>query len=431
MKARLPNIPIMPLSDVRYRVKSLNRRSLWSDGWGAIAMREPMEKIQITCVDPEAIHYGTFQSHNQKVLSNRRGIFMTHIRTRDQPYRAQTWRLSQSTNGGRTFSTIHEATHATNPPVIVTDEADNIHLVRVDFLDWHARHYSFLAEKGYREPSVTEIPYATGDKYAMVFDARRRCLYYFPRHRSFHVLGLDGTIQSSDYNLFKTGPNANVQYPQLDLEPDGTLHAVWTSEYNHKYLYWDIHHILSRDGGKTWRNLDGTRLAPPILADDTGPALRITPDDEFDVHTWLANFLVKDGKLHFVYRAATEPPRMHYMRYDIATARRDAHHSPELRGATIRLTGFDGFFATRIDQPGSPLYCVMNAEGYIGCLVSHDNGATWRDHARSEEKFESYSVGGCHGITADGFIIGSFTDMTGLEKTSFSPGRVMFLRIKA
>ncbi|MEW6157107.1 MAG: hypothetical protein AB1813_06715, partial [Verrucomicrobiota bacterium] len=37
-------------------------------------------RIELTCVDPQATGYGTFQSHNQKVVSNRRGIFMTHLR---------------------------------------------------------------------------------------------------------------------------------------------------------------------------------------------------------------------------------------------------------------------------------------------------------------------------------------------------------------
>src|SRR5947208_1019140 len=63
-------------------------------------------KIEITCVDSEATGYGTFQSHNQKVLSNANGIFMTHIRTRNEAYTAQQWRLSRSADGGKNFKTI-------------------------------------------------------------------------------------------------------------------------------------------------------------------------------------------------------------------------------------------------------------------------------------------------------------------------------------
>ncbi|MEO6437125.1 MAG: hypothetical protein ABIP55_15385, partial [Tepidisphaeraceae bacterium] len=89
-------------------------------------------KIELTCVDDRATGYGTFQSHNQKVLSCSGGIFMTHLRTRNEAYTAQQWRLSRSTDGGRTFTTLHEATHATHPPSIETDEHDNVYFFRSD-----------------------------------------------------------------------------------------------------------------------------------------------------------------------------------------------------------------------------------------------------------------------------------------------------------
>src|SRR5580765_4348239 len=74
--------------------------------------------IQLTCVDKHATGYGTFQRHNQKVVSNRRGIFMTHLRSRNEAYTAQGWRLSWSTNGGESFVTLFAATNATNPPLL-------------------------------------------------------------------------------------------------------------------------------------------------------------------------------------------------------------------------------------------------------------------------------------------------------------------------
>ena len=42
--------------------------------------------IEITLVDDHAFGFGTFQSHNQKVVSNRNGLFMTHIRDRNEEY---------------------------------------------------------------------------------------------------------------------------------------------------------------------------------------------------------------------------------------------------------------------------------------------------------------------------------------------------------
>ena len=69
--------------------------------------------IEITLVDDHAFGFGTFQSHNQKVVSNRNGLFITHIRARNEAYTAQQWRLSHSADGGRRFTTLYEATDAT------------------------------------------------------------------------------------------------------------------------------------------------------------------------------------------------------------------------------------------------------------------------------------------------------------------------------
>src|SRR5688572_17467940 len=74
--------------------------------------------IEIGLVDDTATGYGTFQSYNQKVVSNTNGVFMTHIRSRDREFRQQQWRLSHTRNGGKTFETVFESTDATNPPVL-------------------------------------------------------------------------------------------------------------------------------------------------------------------------------------------------------------------------------------------------------------------------------------------------------------------------
>ncbi|NOS72281.1 MAG: hypothetical protein HOP33_20445 [Verrucomicrobia bacterium] len=74
----------------------------------------------------------------------------------------------------------------------------------------------------------------------------------------------------------------------------------------------------------------------------------------------------------------------------------------------------DGFFATPAREPHSPLYCVGQdaASNRLVCLESEDNGETWRDHAVSEAVMNPYAIGGRREVTADGWIIGSFTDQT-------------------
>ena len=389
-----------------------------------------LRPVELVCVDDEAIGYATFQSHNQKVVSNQQGIFITHLRTRNQPYTAQTWRLSRSTDGGRTFSAVYEAVHATNPPVLETDDEGNIYLIRPDFQDGNAYLYRFLAENEFRDPLVTTIPGGSAGKYAMFLDRERRQILYFAHNNTFHVVGLDGTVRTSR-QLIRAGRHAVLQYPHLSMDRGGTLHAAWTTQKDGEYLYWDIHHMLSPDSGASWRSLDGEALSPPVIADEGGRALRITLDDEFESHTWLSSFLVKEGKVHFVYLAQTKPPRQHYARFDVATGRRDVHIQPEFRGETIRLQGLDGFFATSSDRERPPLYCLMQDNGHVACLVSYDNGETWHDFAKSEETFSIYSLGGCREISDDGYILGTFTDQHGSNLAPDRKSKVYFFKIKA
>jgi hypothetical protein len=388
--------------------------------------------IQLVCVDAQAAGYGTFQSHNQKVVSNRRGIFMTHIRSRNEAYTAQSWRLSWSTNGGEGFATLFAATNATNPALLESDADDNLYLVRPDFIDGHAYLYRFLAREDYREAHVTRIPNGSAGKFAMVLDAGRKQLAYFAHNNTFHLVKLDGEVLSST-RLLTEGKHAALQYPLLSFGEDGTLHAAWTTVKHGAYLYWDIHYLQSPDGGQAWRQMNGTPVNLPVVADEGGPADRITLDDEFECHTWLSNFLVKEGKAHFLYLAQTNPPRQHCVRYDLGSARREVDRQPEFRGDTLSLRGLDGFFASTRGKPGARLYCVNRdaTQPRLACLASDDNGTTWHDYAVSEPVKSPYAIGGCREVTADGWVIGSFTDVPVDPKDSEQPSKVYFLKIRA
>jgi hypothetical protein len=122
----------------------------------ALGQSQEGPPVVITTVDPDSTHNATFQSHNQKVVANAYGIFMTsyHLQqccnsngenccdTRDTlcfdptPFVGgcreagkeviSTWRLSRSVDGGATFTTIYEGRHGTAPPVIETDSQGNI-----------------------------------------------------------------------------------------------------------------------------------------------------------------------------------------------------------------------------------------------------------------------------------------------------------------
>jgi hypothetical protein len=389
--------------------------------------------IETTLVDSNAIHGATFQSHNQKVVRNSRGIFMTHLRTRNEKYTAQQWRLSWSKDGGKTFTTLYEATDPTNPPVLETDSRNNLYLGRPDFVSLEVLLYRFLAAEDYRTPHITRVPKSAAGKYSMALDEKRGQVCYFSHSGKFICFGTDGSVRSSAL-LLKHGGKAVQEYTHLNLAADGTLHAAWTSLFVPKRRYWAIHHLQSPDGGETWRAFTGGPLKPPIAADETGPSDRITLDDEFEPSTWLANSLVKDGKAHFIYAAKTEPIRQHHVRYDVATGKREIDHMPELRGETLSLNIGDGFLATPTRARGGPLFVIgrtAKAPVRLACLRSDDNGATWHDHAWSEPFRQPYAIGGCREVTPDGWIIGSLTDLTDKKKEGAFESRVHFFHIPA
>lgn len=398
---------------------------------GAVRAAEPVG-FELTLVDAEATHGATFQSHNQKVVHNARGIFLTHVHSRNEPFTAQQWRLSWSRDGGRTFETLYEATDATNPPTLETDAAGNLYLGRPDYVSLDVLLYRFLAREDYRTPHVTRVPKTAAGKYATALDEGRG-LFHYVSHNGWYIrCGVDGAVRSTA-RLFSRGDDTVCEYPALDLGPDGALHVAWTSLKVARRLYWSIQHLESRDGGETWQAFGGRLVAVPVAADETGPSDRITLDDEFDASTWLSNVLVEGDKAHFLYLARTEPPRQHHVRYDVATGRRELDHQPSLSGGRLGIRSLDGFFAADGRQPGGPLYCVAADEdaARLVCLVSFDQGSTWHDHAASEPFTRPYAIGGCRELLPDGSLIGSFTDVSGTREAGNLRGRVYFFRVPA
>lgn len=384
----------------------------------------PLAPIALTRVDAEATGYATFQSHNQKLVETRHGLFAAYIRTRNADFTAQTWRLVRSTDGGRTFSTLYEAVHATNPPTLEADSRGNLYLIRVDLVSGDAALYIFQAERRFRDPRIILLPGGAAGKYAACLDERRNSLYFLAHSGRFFRVGLpEGAVERIE--LIKDGPDAHLQYPSLALDEAGRLHAAWTTVRRGEYLYWDIHHMLSEDGGHTWHNMGGGELDLPVVADQHGRALRITRDDEFAIHTWLSGFATAGGKAHFVYLAQSKPARQRYLRYDIATGKLEVDTSDTLRGGRIHIQSLDGLLTTDRGK----LYCVGGDGGRLACLVSFDNGTTWREHARSEQRFTLYAIGGPRQAARSGEVIGMFTDYVEEAEGAARKPMVYFFRI--
>jgi hypothetical protein len=429
----------------------------------ALGQSQEGPPVVTTTVDPDATFYGTFQSHNQKVVANAYGIFMTHLHKRhccdsslnsccdiDAPScviaatggcsdagrdAISTWRLSRSVDGGATFTTIYEGRHGTTPPVIETDSQGNIYLAHPDYFQGGQNAYlmRFLASNNFQNPTSITLTGPWNAKFAMEIDEARGQLYFFGWGNKFFRVRLYDLAILAEYQLTRDGTNANMHYPHLYLDDYGHLYLAWTtarinpalnSQCGNVDAYWSIHFMRSLDGGVTWEKPNGQRLDPPIVADDTGPTDEITPPDERCATTWLSTFLVKGDKAHFVYHAYSESPpplidRPHYVRYDLATAQIVRNVVP-FKGDTISIKNMEGVCSTR--RSIKEIFCVSKSNGNnidsrIAVLKSEDNGLTWRDHALgplpSSPPPNTYALGGSPQVTDDGYIIGSYTEITG------------------
>lgn len=371
-------------------------------------------------VDDHVIGISTFQSNNQKVVQNGQGIFIAYLRTRNEAFTAQQWRLARSTDAGESFQTIYESTDATNPPVLETDPRDNVYLAHPDFSGTNAYLYVFSKDKDYKNPEKFTIPNGSAGKYCMLLDQARQQLYYASHNGYLAIMGLDGALKAS-LRTHVPGPIAVQQYPHLVLDPAGVLYFAWTTNNNDKYLYRAIHCMRSVDGGTTWTKLDGSPLTLPVVADDTGPADRITLEDEYGVHTWLSSVTVVEHKAHFVYLAQfPESPRQHYMRFDARNGKRECDISPEFKGDALEVRSLDGFFTT---GTGSTLFYTSQFMGKIVTLRSDDNGGTWHGAAHAELQLNPYAITGARTLTKDGCVIGIFTD-----SHAEGPSRLYFFR---
>jgi hypothetical protein len=388
--------------------------------------------IELTQVDAKAIAYATFQSHNQKVVSNRYGIFITYVRSAADNYMAQHWLLAHSTNGGRTFQALFEETRATSAPALETDRGGELYLTRPDFADGNAYLSRFATPSA--KPITTTLVGGSAGKYCQLLDETRQRVYFFAHNGTFHVTGTDGAVRKT-IRLLVAGPKAVTQYPHLTLGDDGTLYAAWTTNALNAYLYRSIQAMKTADGGETWVTLDGKPLKVPIVSDDSGPTTRISRDDELDVHSWLSAFLFKQGKLHFVYWAKTSPERQRYLRYDAVTGRKEQDIEPIFAHRTPKQPNDSGVLMTDLANPDSPMYFVSTLDDCkrLACLVSPDNGTTWREFAISDRVFPRrvYSIGGARNLTSEGEIIGTFTDVAQSAKVYTEPhsGTVYFFRI--
>jgi catechol 2,3-dioxygenase-like lactoylglutathione lyase family enzyme len=388
--------------------------------------------IEITKITDTATPYATFQSHNQKIVQNQYGIFMTYLYSEAADAAHGTWRLVRSIDGGKSWGTLYRSFIPARAPVLETDEHGSIFVISPDLTsastEGDATFYRFDPEQAFQVPAVTKaIVNGSGGKYTSYYDRGRKRLYYLnfwdcngtcPK-RNFYALDRNGDVIFNQ-GLTLSGTNSRLQYPHLEMD-GSTLFFAWTTAYVNPLVarYPAILYVLSEDGGVTWKNASGA-ISVPFLGDHNGPGIRVSLGDEIIPETgpavgngtWLANFIFKGSYLHFAYEA-TQPDRQHYMRFLPGAGVRDLDRQPVWQGNNYTLRTPSGFFSSEPNAT-TPLFIsgqhVDQAGTHIAVLQSTDLGVTWQDHAISSVVGSTvYALSGNRRLTKTGHILGHFT----------------------
>lgn len=389
-----------------------------------------LRQIELVCIDDAVIHSATFQSNTQHLVSNRHGIFAAYVKSRNEDYTAQNWRLVRSIDEGRSFKVLAEGVAATNPPVIETDEADNLYVCRVDWKNNNSAIDCLSAADGYKSIRTLELPGVAGGKFAMGLDRSRQRLCYMTLDGVLHRVSVSGQLLPP-IKLLVDGQRAMLQYPSLHFDERSHLYLCWTTVAHGKYLYHDIHVARSIDGGDNWETLSGQPLELPVAADDSGPTDLISQRDEFDVTTWLASALPRFGKLHAIYETQSEPRRYNYVRLDTVRGSEELRIAPELGGEKLRVQGLDGGLASQATNLAAPIFCVVKdaRRARLACLRSDDQGSTWKDWAVSPDVINPYAIGVCREISASGTVIGTFTDAIEPSNNNIGKSKIHFFSL--
>ena len=364
----------------------------------------------------------TFQSHNQKVVSNAHGIFAT---SGDAGGNAPMvlWR---STDGGQTFTAVYQRNFFVNPPTIEAAKDGNIYLIYPESSS-QTRFQRFTASNGFSSPTISTTFSQAGSaaKFASVYDPGRRVFYHATQWGYLYGINEAGDVTSVSKQVMQSGSSSKPSYPHLFLDDSGDLHYAMTTADNADSIpYQTIRYLNSTDGAGNWKTMSGAGVGMPTTTDVGGPATTITYPHEANDNTWLANMHEKGGKLHFAYKNRSNGA-MRYVRFDESSGAREIT-TDTWSGDSWAINSVAAAFASDPNDPTSPLFAVGgNGEGGSGdgnrlvALVSYDNGTTWSDHSRSGWYGRLSDPGTARAVTADGKVIGSVAADNPWASTNF------------
>jgi len=183
----------------------------------------------------------TFQSHNQKVISNAYGTFAT---SGDAGGNAPMvlWR---STDGGQTFTAVYQRDLSVNPPTIEAAKDSNIYLIYPETDNSRTCFQKFSASNGFSSPILTKTytqAYSAG-KFASVYDPGRRVFYHATQWGYIYGINENGDVTSVSKQVFTSGLSSNPSYPHLFIDDSGDVHYAMTTADDDSSPYQTIRYL--------------------------------------------------------------------------------------------------------------------------------------------------------------------------------------------
>ena len=270
--------------------------------------------------------------------------------------------IDRSTDGGSSFSHVFQIGIGGHfPPSLETDSAGDVLVVVNDAGSTDGAWVYKLPARNWNRPELMgTLTYGYDDKFTTAYDADGQSASSGGTYWEMH--GGDGPTNNhyvmvatraaaagwgggrvntrctfgSQQNCYfwladaDSGPLAPpggvfAHYPHIYFDRSGSCPTgqtgrcdlamiAWTTtdQSCSAYGYYDIHYLISPDGGATWYGRDGAIPYAnfPILAGDDGPGWQLLDSAEYNSGrntctndaNWLASIYIQDGHLFFIYR---------------------------------------------------------------------------------------------------------------------------------
>jgi hypothetical protein len=220
---------------------------LATDAAGCKICKCQYQTMLSTVQDVSTAGFGTFGSHNQRVVATAHGIYLSFQLNEKGTDHNGDWKLVRSQDGGASWTEVYSAA-GTRAPALVADRTGNVHLVSADANADKLHVYSFSGVSLTGHHAYDGI--RCDAKFTALYDPNWNNIYIATQYGRFLAIWLKTYGIIHDYQVYQDAKNqspvAVAQYPQLALDNKGNIHfATTTSTKSNTQVYRNILHVFA------------------------------------------------------------------------------------------------------------------------------------------------------------------------------------------